>query len=85
MKVGQFLFQDLLRPRIFFDPAIDTLYVPTMEQHSPAASTEEDSYIAKCNKAVLVQLERARIFASMQETWNRIPMGKEAIHIYSHN
>lgn len=51
MKAGQFLFQ-----RIFFDPAIDILYVPQIEQHSPAAQTEEDLYSAKCHKAILVQL-----------------------------
>jgi len=47
-KSSQFLFQS-----IFFDPVIDTLYVPMMEQHS---QTEEDPYSAKCHKAILVQL-----------------------------
>jgi 2EXR family len=54
MKAGQLLFQ-----RIFFDPTIDTLYVPMKAQHSPAAQTEEGPNSAKCHKAILVQLGTA--------------------------
>ena len=49
MTAGQFLFG-----RIFFDPTIDTLYVPMIEQDSPAAQTEEDPYSAWYHQAILV-------------------------------
>lgn len=64
MREGQFLFQ-----RIFFDPAIDTLYVPKMEKDSPAAQTDEDPYSAYCHKLILdqlatvIKLEEVRFYA----------------------
>jgi hypothetical protein len=54
MRAGQFLFQ-----RIFFDPAIDSLYVPESEQDNTPAQIEEGPYSALCHRAVLVQLGTA--------------------------
>jgi hypothetical protein len=87
MRAGQFLFW-----RIFFDPAIDTLYIPqhSQREHSPAAQTEDDLYSAKCHKAILVhlgsvmRLEDVRFYARDLES-NTYEFRSDLHLGYSHN